>query len=138
MLDVNKYLDYITNRAFPLVPSAADIQRALDGLWSASAVAGAESTARLFQGACADGNGICDLPFGLGEDLRHLKKYVFQISIKDFLDSYTFNVKQVMKCCVAVLVPDGRAIPFCAYNTVGYREAVRDSLTKKPKRTVEG
>ena len=131
MLDVNKYLDYITNRAFPKVPSAADIQTALEGLWSASAVAGAEKTARLIQGACTDGNGICELPLSLGEDLSHLKKYIFQIGIKDFLDPYTFNVKQVMKCCVAVLVPDGRAIPFCAYNSVGYREQVRDSLLKQ-------
>jgi uncharacterized radical SAM superfamily Fe-S cluster-containing enzyme len=36
-----------------------------------------------------------------------------------------------MKCCVEFLVPDGRMIPFCTYNTVGYREQVRDILTKK-------
>ena len=63
--------------------------------------------------------------------MQQLKNYVFQIAIKDFLDAYTFSVKQVMKCCVAVLVPDGRAIPFCAYNTIGYREQVRDSLTRQ-------
>jgi hypothetical protein len=34
-----------------------------------------------------------------------------------------------MKCCVAQLVPDGRIIPFCAYNSVGYREQVRAELT---------
>ena len=129
VLDVDKYLDYITNRAFPRVPSAADIQMALEGLWSASAVAGAERTAQLFQGACAEG--VCDITLDLGQDLRRLKRYVFQVSIKDFMDAYTFSVKQVMKCCVAVLVPDGRAIPFCAYNSVGYREAVRDSLTRQ-------
>ena len=144
MLDVDKYLDYITNRAFPSIPSAEDIQRALEGLWSASAVAGAEKTARLFQSACVGGNGICDFPLSGAEDvsdlspsgqsLRQLKRCVFQIAIKDFLDAYTFNVKQVMKCCVAVLVPDGRAIPFCAYNSVGYREAVRDSLTTKRRK----
>ena len=126
LLDVETYLDYITNRAFPRLPSAADVKTALEGLWSASAVAGAERTAALFQKACSDG--MCDLSL-LGESLGSLKKSVFQIGIKDFLDAYTFNVKQVMKCCVAVLVPDGRAIPFCAYNTVGYREQVRDSLT---------
>ena len=133
MLDVDSYLDYITNRALPRVPSATDIQSALEGLWSASAVAGAEKTARLLQEACGGGNGSCDIPFSLGESLGHLKKYVFQIAIKDFLDPYTFNVKQVMKCCVAVLVPDGRAIPFCAYNSVGYREEVRDRLTRQRK-----
>ena len=133
MLDVDSYLDYITNRALPRVPSATDIQSALEGLWSASAVAGAEKTARLLQEACGGGNGSCDIPFSLGESLGHLKKYVFQIAIKDFLDPYTFNVKQVMKCCVAVLVPDGRAIPFCAYNSVGYRDEVRDRLTRQRK-----
>ena len=138
MLDVDSYLDYITNRAFPRLPSAPDIQKALEGLWSASAVAGAEKTARLFQDACVDGTGVCDVPFALGGDLGHLKKYVFQIGIKDFLDAYTFSVKQVMKCCVAVLVPDGRAIPFCAYNSVGYREAVRDKLTKQKVRPSTG
>ena len=63
MLDVDKYLDYITNRAFPRAPSASDIQSALEGLWSASAVAGAEKTARLFESACSDG--VCDIPFSL-------------------------------------------------------------------------
>ena len=63
---------------------------------------------------------------------------MFQIGIKDFLDAYTFSVKQVMKCCVAVLVPDGRAIPFCAYNTVGNREAVRDKLMRQGRVNVDG
>ena len=129
VLEVDKYLDYITNRALPRMPSAADIQGALEALWSASAIAGTERTAQMFQDACS--NGACDIPLSLGDGLAGLKKYVFQIAIKDFLDTYTFNVKQVMKCCVAVLVPDGRAIPFCAYNSVGYRESVRDSLTTK-------
>ena len=64
----------------------------------------------------------------LGYELDHLKNHIFQIAIKDFLDPYTFSVKQVMKCCVGVLVPDGRTIPFCAYNSLGYREEVRNKL----------
>ena len=64
-----------------------------------------------------------------------MKDHIFQIAIKDFLDPYTFNVKQVMKCCVGILVPDGRIIPFCAYNSVGYREEIRDQLTQE--RTLE-
>ena len=34
-------------------------------------------------------------------------------------------VKQLMKCCVEEITPDARMIPFCAYNSVGYREQVR-------------
>ena len=122
LLKIEDYLDYITNVALPKVPEAAQVQQALEGLWSASAVPGTEKTASQFQCACGPG---LELPFGMD----HLKDHIFQIAIKDFLDAYTFNVKQVMKCCVAVLVPDGRAIPFCAYNSVGYREQVRDRLT---------
>ena len=126
LLNVDDYLDYITNVALPKVPEAAKIRQALEGLWSASAVPGSEKAADQFQCACGPG---LDLPFGL----EHLNRHIFQIAIKDFLDAYTFNVKQVMKCCVAVLVPDGRAIPFCAYNSVGYREQVRDRLTMQQR-----
>ncbi len=34
-----------------------------------------------------------------------------------------------MKCCVAEITPDGRLIPFCAYNSVGYREQIREQLS---------
>ena len=121
VVQVEHYLDYITNRALPRLPDGPAIRRALEGLWSASAVGGSDTAARQFQCACGPG---LDLP----SDLDHLKDHIFQIAIKDFLDPYTFNVKQVMKCCVGVLVPDGRTIPFCAYNSVGYREQIRDQL----------
>ena len=123
MLDLEQYLDYITNRALPKTPDAAVIREALEGLWSASAVAGTEKTADQFQCACGAG-----LETGFGP--AHLKDHIFQIAIKDFLDPYTFNVKQVMKCCVGILVPDGRVIPFCAYNSVGYRETIREQMSQ--------
>ena len=74
----------------------------------------------------------------LGYGLSHLKNHIFQIAIKDFLDAYTFSVKQVMKCCVGILVPDGRVIPFCAYNSVGYREQIREQLTLEQARSKIG
>ena len=126
MLDIDQYLDYITNRALPKLTNSADVQKALEGLWSASAVAGTEQTADQFQCACGPG-------LELGYELSHLKDHIFQIAIKDFLDPWTFNVKQVMKCCVGILVPDGRIIPFCAYNSVRYREEIRDQLVEKQK-----
>ena len=123
LINIEDYLDYITNRALPKLPNTADIQKALEGLWSASAVPGTESPLPvIFQCACGPG-------LDLGHDASALNKHIFQIAIKDFLDSYTFSVKQVMKCCVGILVPDGRTIPFCAYNSVGYRERIREELT---------
>jgi len=59
---------------------------------------------------------------------RDLARHIFMVNTRDFMDPWTFNVKNVMKCCVEFLVPDGRMIPFCAYNSVGYREQVAQQL----------
>ena len=57
---------------------------------------------------------------------------LFGIVIQGFLDPYTPNVRQLMKCCVGELTPDGRMILFCSYNSVGYREQVREQLSGVP------
>ena len=48
MLDIDQYLGYITNRELPKPTNSADVQKALESLWSASAVAGTEETADQF------------------------------------------------------------------------------------------
>jgi hypothetical protein len=53
---------------------------------------------------------------------------MLMIMLQDFMDPYTFNQKNLMKCCKEFLIPGGRQIPFCAYNTVGYREQARSQL----------
>lgn len=50
-----------------------------------------------------------------------------------YFDSLKFNkpgtlTKALQKCCVEEITPDGRLIPFCTYNSVGYREQVREQL----------
>ena len=78
------------------------------------------SAARRFH--CA----ACDLSFP--NETAYLKEHVFMIVIQSFADPYTMDLKALMKCCVGELIPDGRIIPFCAYNSVGYREKVRAAL----------
>jgi len=40
-----------------------------------------------------------------------------------------------MKCCKEILLPGGKQIPFCSYNSVGYREQARAQLdAMEPKR----
>jgi uncharacterized radical SAM superfamily Fe-S cluster-containing enzyme len=46
---------------------------------------------------------------------------VFRITLTAFLDVHTFDVRRVMKCCLAHLLPSGHLVPFCAYNTL-YRD----------------
>ncbi len=125
LIEIGDYLDYVSNR---VIPDLA-IQEALEKLWSASANLGAGPTderLRMITEAldCDDACGI-DLP----AVIRTLTDHVFAIIVQDFQDPYTLNTKQLRKCCVEEITPDGRLIPFCAYNSVGYREQVRAQMS---------
>ena len=113
MLEVDRYLDYITNRTMPDLDR--DVLHALEGLWSAGSVPGNTEGERFVCAACD-----LDLPA-----LVDLARRVFMVQVRDFLDPWTFDVKRAMKCCIGILQDDGRMIPFCTYNTVGYREQTR-------------
>jgi uncharacterized radical SAM superfamily Fe-S cluster-containing enzyme len=116
LVDVERYLDYVTNRAVPDL----DVREALEGLWSAKAAGGSAPVAeRLECVACAT---------AMPPELREVAARGFMIVAQDFQDPYTIDVEKLRKCCVAEIVPDGRMIPFCAYNSVGYREQVRAEL----------
>ena len=121
ILNIEDYLDYISNRVMPDL--GAEIRRALEGLWSSSAAPGSAKAAREFAFSCA----ACGLPEG-GLDVKGLSKFMFMIMLQDFMDVWTFNQKNLMKCCKEFLLPGGLQIPFCAYNTVGYREQARAQL----------
>lgn len=125
VLNVEDYLDYITNRVVPDLGN--DIQTALEGLWSSSAVPGSEKSAQQFAISCA----ACSLPDGL--DLGAFAQNIFMIMLQDFMDPWTFNQKNLMKCCKEILLPDGKQIPFCAYNNVGYREQARLQLQARER-----
>ena len=118
LVPIDHYLDYFSNRFFPDLA----VREALELMFSSSAVPGAESLLR----ACRS----CGIDFSALEGmLEDPWKKIFVIVIQDFQDPYTLNVRQLQKCCVAELTPDGRMIPFCAYNSVGYREQVRTQLS---------
>lgn len=120
ILNVNDYLDYITNRVVP--DFSHEIRTALEGLWSSSSVAGSEKSLAQLTISCQ----ACQL----GDDvaLDGIAKSMIMIMLQDFMDPWTFNQKNLMKCCKEFLLPGGRQIPFCAYNTVGYREQARAQL----------
>jgi 7,8-dihydro-6-hydroxymethylpterin dimethyltransferase len=129
VLNVDDYLDYITNRA--VLDLSADVKAALEGLWSSSTVAGSDKAAQQFAFSCA----ACELPAGLGGgvDLAALARSIFMVMLQDFMDPWTFNQKNLMKCCKEFLLPDGKQIPFCAYNTLGYREQARVQLEARER-----
>ena len=115
VVEVEKYLDYITNRTLPDI--RADVLEALEGLWSASSVQGTDAMAHRF--SCAASN------LSFPNATAYLKNHVFMIVVQGFADAYNMDLEALMECCVGELIPDGMVIPFCTYDTVGYREQVR-------------
>jgi uncharacterized radical SAM superfamily Fe-S cluster-containing enzyme len=153
ILDIGFYLDYLKNRTMPALND--DLLRTLEKLWSSSAQIGSDRDAAMIAGISTNGGSSgyaareavreaqyetfaaarcqsCHSHLPLSAHVpRDLAKHVFMVNTRDFMDAWTFNVKNVMKCCVEFLTPDGRMIPFCAYNTVGYREEVREGLERR-------
>ncbi len=125
VLNVEDYLDYITNRAVPDL--SEEIKAALEGLWSSSVVPGSDKAAQQLTLSCA----ACGLSDGL--EVGTIAESIFMIMLQDFMDPWTFNQKNLMKCCKEILLPDGKQIPFCAYNTVGYREQARVQLQARER-----
>jgi uncharacterized radical SAM superfamily Fe-S cluster-containing enzyme len=119
LVDVEDYLDYVTNRALPDL----EVRKALEGLWSAKAAGGSAPVAeRLECVACAT---------AIPAELREVAARGFMVVVQDFQDPYTLDVEKLRKCCVSEIAPDGRLIPFCAYNSVGYREQVRLAMSQE-------
>jgi uncharacterized radical SAM superfamily Fe-S cluster-containing enzyme len=125
VLNVDDYLDYLTNRVAPDL--GGEIKTALEGLWSSSAVPGSAKAAGEFRLTCA----ACGIPEGL--NFGALADHMFMIMLQDFMDPWTFNQKNLMKCCKEFLLPGGKQIPFCAYTTLGYREQARAQLTARQR-----
>ena len=120
IVNVNDYLDYITNRIVP--DFSHEIRTALEGLWSSSSVAGSETALRQIAISCR----ACELPDKLA--INNIARSMIMIMLQDFMDPWTFNQKNLMKCCKEFLLPGAKQIPFCAFNTVGYREQAHQQL----------
>ena len=48
--------------------------------------------------------------------LARAKTHSFTISAMAFQDAWTLNLERLQGCCIHVAQPDGRLVPFCAFN----------------------
>ncbi len=139
VIEVDSYLDYLKNRTLPGLSD--ELLRTLEQLWSSSAQVGSDRAAHAIASItphplpltpptrAAQKCASCHSRLPLGAHApRDLARHLFMVNTRDFMDPWTFNVKNVMKCCVEFMLPDGRMIPFCSYNSVGYREQVTQQL----------
>jgi uncharacterized radical SAM superfamily Fe-S cluster-containing enzyme len=117
LLNVDDYLEFATNRTMPDL--SGGLQSSLEALWSMAAAMGKDKTVDALN--CVAGESAIPFNFKPGLSPEHF----FAVQVHGFMDEHTFDIKRLMKCCVHQLLPDGRAVPFCAYNNLGYREQVK-------------
>ena len=117
LLNVDHYLDFVSNRSVPDL--SAELQSVLETLWSMAAVMGSDKTTSALNCiACSSSEILTSKP-------KLTREHFFMIQVHGFMDKHSFDIRRLMKCCVHELLPDGRAVPFCAYNNLGYREQVK-------------
>lgn len=51
------------------------------------------------------------------------------LGIMHFMDQYNYDVERVMRCNIHYALPDGRVVPFCAYNVLN--DVYRDYVLRK-------
>lgn len=111
VLDVRKLLGLAGNTiAFENEP---EVRGALKELWSASAAMQSLKTLSALR---------CCFPIARRGEVGY--DNVFRIVIIAFMDAWNFDVRSAKKCCVHHVLPDGRIMPFCSYNTLHRRKMV--------------
>jgi uncharacterized radical SAM superfamily Fe-S cluster-containing enzyme len=114
-IDVKAYLDVIANQInFRVDDMKSVVGEALMRLWSASMPLSTVNALHDFS---------CCLPvapqaLSQQEHAPILYENMFRIVIIAFMDAWNFDVRSAKKCCVHHVLPDGKIIPFCSYNTL--------------------
>ncbi|PMP60953.1 MAG: radical SAM protein [Caldisphaera sp.] len=64
--------------------------------------------------------------------LGQLHYHMLFIGMMHFMDLYNYDVERVRRCNISYLMPDGRVVPFCAYNVMEslYRDYVQSKYKK--------
>lgn len=109
IIDIDDYLDFFTNKFMPDFNKV--IQKAVNSLYSTSAVPGTEKIVRAYCEACS-----------LDFNFKQMEDKIKVISIMHFMDPYTFDLERTEKCCIHEVMPDGKMIPFCVYNNIYRRK----------------
>lgn len=68
---------------------------------------------------------------GSFEALGYIHHRMILLSSMHFMDAYNFDQDRVRRCLVHYTIPDGRIIPFCSYNNLGYREEIEKKYRQR-------
>ncbi len=71
-----------------------------------------------------------DLFKGDFDSLTEFHEKSLFLGVMHFQDPYNMDMDRVKKCVIHYATPEGKIIPFCAYNSVGYREETEKANAK--------
>jgi uncharacterized radical SAM superfamily Fe-S cluster-containing enzyme len=127
LVDIEDYLDFFTNSTLPSNAEMA-IRDALESLFSMATTPGSKELVEGYCAACGIDFNLNSIRSAFDDYLEHLK----MITIKPFQSAWDLDVKRLMKCCIHEVLPDGKIMPFCAYNAI-YRDNynLRDYINPK-------
>jgi hypothetical protein len=66
---------------------------------------------------------------GTRESLKEFHNKTLFVGAMHFQDAYNLDTERLRRCGVHYATPDGRIIPFCAYNTL-HRKGVEDRFSR--------
>jgi hypothetical protein len=66
-----------------------------------------------------------------------LYENMFRIVIIAFMDAWNFDVRSAKKCCVHHVLPDGKIMPFCSYNTLHRPKYMHNMRARTPQAATE-
>jgi len=66
---------------------------------------------------------------GTYDSLREFHHKTLFVGMMHFMDPYNYDVERVKRCVIHYAVPDGRVIPFCAFNVLP--ELYRDKIQRE-------
>ena len=75
---------------------------------------------------------------GTFEALSDLHSQVLLLSCMHFMDAHNFDTDRVRRCVIHYATPDGRLIPFCSYNNLGYRREIETAFGRPRASIPEG
>lgn len=69
---------------------------------------------------------------GSFEALADIHYQLVLLSCMHFMDVHNFDRERVRRCVIHYALPDGRIIPFCSYNNLGYRQEIERTYGRHP------
>jgi uncharacterized radical SAM superfamily Fe-S cluster-containing enzyme len=121
IVNIEEYIDHFTNRSVADLGQIKESFRILNSLdCCCSSSDGSDCSKEIESGSDNINMSCCGI---LPVELKRIEKNIKLIMVQSFMDTFNFDIKRLMKCCIHEITPEGKIVPICAFNNIPkYRE----------------